>query len=189
MTILQRLACLGLSLLGLAAPAIAASGPEALAPLIQLQGSEFVCSQSEPELGGEVCVKGTSRERMVSIFQNGRAVAITTAGGYDAAASPVTAPAASPVRDGSLRPRDLTALAAFLGGIAIQNRRGGCNPFADLPGFAARGSGASYTVFWYSPDGRRTTVSFGTEFVRRCPAEILGLFNRLVQSGNAIQPR
>jgi hypothetical protein len=160
--------------------------PELQSPLIQLQGSEFQCTESKTGVGGSVCVKGTYRERTVSIFQNSRAMSMTMEGGYDQAATPATKPAVSTVRDGFLVWRDLTALHDYVESIQIEERRGGCNPFAVGPGIGEPFS-ASYTIFWYSPDGRRTDIPFGTGYTKKCPAQILDLFTRVVRAGSSIR--
>jgi hypothetical protein len=190
MTVLKRSARLWLPavfLLGLAPPATAASPPEKLSPLIQLQGSRFLCTESRPDVGGAVCVKGAFQERSFSVFQRSRAISIVTDGGYDLAQEPDTQPALSTVRDGFLLWRDIEALNAYLASIGIQNRRGGCNPFGASPEFQVEGSGAEYTIFWYGRDGRRTTIPFGTRFTTACPPQILDLFNRLTRLEKAIR--
>jgi hypothetical protein len=181
-----RLWRFGTTLLCLSAPALAASRPEIPRPLIQLQGSQFLCTESRVDAGGTVCVKGTYQERMVAIFQNSRAMSMTIVGAYDQAPKP----ARSTVRDGYLVWRDVVHLHEYLTSIKIENRRGGCNPLTVVPGVPGTSGGSfesSYTIFWYSPDGRRTAIPFGTGYTKRCPPEILDLFNRVVRAGNAIR--
>lgn len=159
---------------------------ERRAPLIQLQGEELVCTRSEDlPFGPVVCVEGNLRERTVSIFRNARAIAVTTDGTVDRDLPAPTSPAASTIRDGSLTTPQIQQLNAFLARISIANRRGGCNPFRGVPG-RGEASTASYTIFWYSSDGRRTTVRFGTDSPRACPAQILELFEVIVGLGELI---
>jgi hypothetical protein len=162
-------------------------GAERRQPLIQLQGNEFLCTRSEDlPFGPVVCVAGTLRERTISIFRNTRAMAVTTEDAYDRDLPASTSPASSTIRDGFLTSRQVQQLNDFLAGISIANRRGGCNPFRGAPGFKAA-STARYTIFWYSPDGRRTTVPFGNDFPRLCPPEILELFNTVIGLGESIR--
>ncbi len=180
-----RLCLSALFLFSLAGPARAA---EQRQPLIQLQGNEFNCARSEPiPFGGITCVEGTFRERTVSIFRNARAIATQTEGAFDKDLPFGSAPALSTVRDGILTGGQLQQLNAFLGEIRIANRTGRCNPFDVTPGLAGPPAAARYAIFWYSPDGRRSTVVFGTDFARRCPPEILELFNTVVGFGESIR--
>jgi hypothetical protein len=176
----------GAVLLFLSVPVLADSRPERLYPLIQLQGNEFLCTASQADLGGTVCLKGISRERVVSIYRNSRAMSATSEGRYDKDAKPVNEPAVSTLRDGYLVWRDVVALNEYLESIGIEDRKGGCNPFTTVPDFKA-GSAARYTIFWYSRDGRRTSIPIGTDFSKRCPPEILDLFTRLTRLGRAVR--
>lgn len=175
----------GVFLLGLSVPATPASRPEMQHPLIQLQGGQLLCAESQTQDGETVCVKGTYREKSVSIFWNTRAMSMTTEGAHGQVAKPKRA--MTMVRDGFLVWRDVDGLIKYLESIGIQRRRGGCNPFAGQPEFKA-GSSAQYTIVWHSKDGRkRAVLPFSTESTKRCPPEALDLFNRVVRLGNAVR--
>ncbi|HEV2845191.1 MAG TPA: hypothetical protein VG477_10125 [Thermoanaerobaculia bacterium] len=186
MTLVNRGAWLfGVFLLGLSIPAAAASRPELQFPLIHLQGGQLLCAESQVQEGETVCVKGTYRERSVSIFWNTRAMSMSTEGAHGQATTPKRT--MTTVRDGFLVWRDVEALIEYLDSIGIEKRRGGCNPFAGQADFKA-GSSAQYTISWHSKNGRkRATLPFSTESSKRCPPEALDLFNRVVRLGNAVR--
>ena len=177
---------LGVFLFCLSLPVLAGGRPEWLYPLIQLQGNEFICTDAQTDKSGTVCHKGMSRERMVSIYRNSRAMSATSEGQYNKAAKRVNEPAVSTLRDGYLVWRDVVALNEYLETIGIEDRKGGCNPFTTISDFKA-GSTARYTIFWYSRDGRRTSIPIGTDFLKRCPPETLELFTRLTRLSRAVR--
>ncbi len=177
-----------LVLLSASTAAMAAGQPETLAPLILLQGDEVICERVEDiPFGPDVCAEGESRERTISIFRNTRAFSLLTEDRFNA--DDDTEPARSILRDGFVTNRQLQALEADLARIAITRRVGRCNPFIGQLGPNAAFSSARYTIFWYSPDGRKVTVRIGTEFPRRCAPDLLPFFNSLIRLGDAVRPR
>ena len=177
---------LGVFLFCLSVPVLADGRPEWLYPLIQLQGNEFICAEAQSDAAGITCLKGMSRERMISVYRNSRAMSATSEARYEKAAKRVNDPAVSILRDGYLVWRDVVALNKYLETIGIEDRKGGCNPFTTVPDFKA-GSTARYTIFWYSRDGRRTSIPIGTDFSKRCPPETLELFTKLTRLSRAVR--
>jgi hypothetical protein len=176
-------------LLSLFVPAMVAAQPqpERPAPLIQLQGFESICTRkSDIPFGPRSCAAGIRRERTISIFRNTRALSVEVEDELDAGE---TEPASSEIRDGFLRSRQLEAFEAYLESIVISRRTGRCNPFVGTLGPIEDLSSAQYTIFWYGETGARSTIFLGTEFTRRCPPELLDLYNRLIRLGDAIRPR
>lgn len=173
-------------LLSLFAPAMVAGQPqpERPAPLIQLQGFESICTrESDIPLGPRACAAGIQRERTISIFRNTRALSVEVEDEREGET------ARSEIRDGFLRSRQLEALESYLESIVIARRTGRCNPFVGTLGPFEDLSSARYTIFWYGENGEKATIFLGTEFPRRCPPELLGLYNRLISLGDSIRPR
>jgi hypothetical protein len=181
----RRVGGFGIVLLALAIPLKAAGGAAQLSPLVVLQGDEFLCSgitQGSIPFEPPFCSKGTSRERSVSVFRNGRVIDVATQQPFIFQGAST---ASSTAQDVTVSRAQVRSLSAFLDSQQIANRRGFCNPFSDVTGPLKDFSSAAYKIFWYAAHGRRTTITLDLQDPRPCPPEILAIFNAVVGFGSS----
>jgi hypothetical protein len=167
----------------LALPLWAAGGTAQLTPLVQLQGDEFLCSAISPgtiPFEPSFCSRGTFRQRSVSVFRNGRVIAVSTQQPTVFGEHPA---ATSTVQEVNVPRGRIQTLSAFLVSQQIADRRGFCNPYSTLGDQLKAFSSAGYEIFWYGTDGGRTTLTLGLQYARACPPEVLAIFDAIAGFG------